>query len=953
MRNISKLIVGVLCGSLCSFAAPASAQSENQLVPVAIAELEITTEATETTPAIVTLDGSDSFDPDTGGGIASYQWEVLTEAYQWIELNQQSPASPTATFEVPPTKLIQRFGWILEFRLTVADRGRPAATDSDQVTLRINRPPVANIDVTAKLFDRDDQEGVDDNRNGMVDENEERYTIEGVVSGPWENRNAGTEWHIRAATLLVLDGSASFDPDGELTDESFRWERLHTRGASSVTASLPGDAEGQKMLSTDEDPRSPGSQSSETVARLPFVSGVGTAPYIVFYRLTVTDEQGTSASQIAQIRIFDFHDDPEVEIAFPESDPDGATTTEKREGVLAAGENRYVVSPTAAEEGIELVATGEADGAGRTRALIHTWSGTGVVPAQSNRPGAMSRAEFKAPPDTEEGAVFPVQVQVTDPGGRRTVFTVELVVADTSAPTATAPTDIDTPDGADGGFPESDPPTGVVQLRGIGFDPDGDDLAYRWEQVLNESGDELGRRFRGSRLLLTGADTPDASFRLPEVVRGEAEMVYVQLTVTDRWGVAATDVVKITMRDGADDLQARAGADQAVAPGSLVRLAGGFSSWLVSRDAIERVAYQWAYKGLQTHPRIDQRPSMSRSEQAQGFAAGEWLADAQGVYHPTAGGRLKNADRFFAYFDAPELSDFNSVTLVLELTVRYDPNPDNNDDTDVQTHTDAVVVTVADRSGSGFFSGVVSGPDYCAARSLGGLATFPFDSDRDGVADVCALQRTRRAAVAHQQALAMLATLHPQAFAQALFGRSDNPDTDADESSAGTCEAAPTDLGDTDEALTDDICGRAERGLRNGELVPVAPEPVDAVRSLLFYSDVIDHSQFCINHSLGGPTTYPFDSDEDGVADTCALPYTRRAGVARRNALAAAFEDHPQYPAALAAACAALGTLDFGDTPEALAQDSCSKPPHPPAVGPPPPAPPPGGRKPAGESGCV
>ncbi len=85
---------------------------------------------------------------------------------------------------------------------------------------------------------------------------------------------------------------------------------------------------------------------------------------------------------------------------------------------------------------------------------------------------------------------------------------------------------------------------------------------------------------------------------------------------------------------------------------------------------------------------------------------------------------------------------------------------------------------------------------------------------------------------------------------------------------------------------------------------------------------------FCANFSLGGQPLYANDRDGDGVADICSLAYTRREAVARQNALEAAFPaDHPQYLAALAAACAALGTLDFGDSAKALAQDACSKPP--------------------------
>ena len=53
----------------------------------------------------------------------------------------------------------------------------------------------------------------------------------------------------------------------------------------------------------------------------------------------------------------------------------------------------------------------------------------------------------------------------------------------------------------------------------------------------------------------------------------------------------------------------------------------------------------------------------------------------------------------------------------------------------------------------------------------------------------------------------------------------------------------------------------------------------------LFYSGIIDGPDFCLNRSLGGPTTYPFDSDGDGIADICALPRTRREAAARQRAL--------------------------------------------------------------------
>lgn len=900
----------------------AVAQYGNQLSPVAIATLEVTTEATDTAPAQVTLDGSDSFDPDSGGSIVKYEWEVLTEAYQWLEINQESIRSPTATFEVPGERLAERLGYSIEFRLTVTDSGRPAATDSEVVKLRINQAPVADIQVTAMLYDRDEEPGLDDNRNGVVDENEERYTIEGVVHRPGEEGNGANEWDVRAATLLVIDGSGSYDPDGDPSDLSFSWERLAAVGATSVANSLPdpdrvidgvrvGD---QRMLSTDEDPDTPG--RLETVARLPFVRGVGTEPFLVFYRLTVTDEDGAATREIVKIVFEDFHDDPEVEIVHPESDPDATTVEDRREGIMAAGEDRYVISPEAAEDGITLEATGEGDGSGRTSGLRHTWSGEGVEPSELNEPGPRSKAQFEAPPGTVEGDSFIIEVEVVDPDGFRGSASVELVVAETTAPSAIAPDDIDTPDGTNGGFPRSDPPTGIVRLQGVGFDPDGDDLTYKWEQT-DSRGEELTARYRGSRLLLVGSNTLNASFRLPEVVTGIQEVVYVKFTVNDIWGVSDSDLVRITIRDGDDDLKALAGPDQRVPPGSFVRFRGGFNSGLVSADARSRVTYEWTYKGLETVPLTELRPPITEPERNQGFHPGEWFPQADGTYHPTADGRLKNADEPFAYFDAPELHDFNSVTLFFDLTVRYLEDE----------HTDTVTVTVLKPSGLRYYSGPIDGRDFCTNRSLGGPLTYPFDSDDDGVADVCAIQGSRRAAVARQLAWEQLAVLNQDLFFDALFGHINDPGTEDDESTAGTCSSAPTDLGDSEGRLVEDACGLYAHDPDEAYDVLPLPDPVDPASALKFYSGVISGSTFCANHSLGGPTTYPFDSDGDAIADVCALPYTRREAVARHNALRDAFADHPQFPAALALSCASLGTLHFGDSPEVLASDACNPPP--------------------------
>ena len=230
-------------------------------------------------------------------------------------------------------------------------------------------------------------------------------------------------------------------------------------------------------------------------------------------------------------------------------------------------------------------------------------------------------------------------------------------------------------------------------------------------------------------------------------------------------------------------------------------------------------------------------------------------------------------------------------------------------------------------------------PDYCANLSLGGPQTYPFDSDGDNVYDTCSLRDTRRATVARQNALEALAGLFTDIFLDALHGALDDPDTPEDESTEGTCAVAPDDLGDSEHDLAEDVCGLAGRYLDPERTLSPPPAPVDPAIADVFFSGIITGPNFCANRSLGGPVTYPFDVNGDGVADICSLPYTRREAVARQNALEEAFSDHPQYEPALALACATLGTIDFGDHPDDLAVDSCNPPPNPPQLGNPLPTP--------------
>ena len=250
------------------------------------------------------------------------------------------------------------------------------------------------------------------------------------------------------------------------------------------------------------------------------------------------------------------------------------------------------------------------------------------------------------------------------------------------------------------------------------------------------------------------------------------------------------------------------------------------------------------------------------------------------------------------YGDWTEISaDTNSVTLteldtgtgVLSYTFQVRAMNDVGEG-EIGTSNDAtpVAASLASRT---FYSGTIDGPDFCTNLSLGGAHLIAHDSNGDGIADVCSLPYTRREAIARQKAVEALAFEHPDAY-RALVN--------------AACAATP---GDAD-------CG-------GSELAPPPAVPINDGGA--FYSGIIIGSTFCANRSLGGPTTYPHDDDKDGVAEVCALPYTRREAIARQLAGDILAATHPSdFRRELASACRALTGARFGDDPADLANDACA-----------------------------
>ncbi|WP_419846066.1 fibronectin type III domain-containing protein [Candidatus Poriferisocius sp.] len=231
--------------------------------------------------------------------------------------------------------------------------------------------------------------------------------------------------------------------------------------------------------------------------------------------------------------------------------------------------------------------------------------------------------------------------------------------------------------------------------------------------------------------------------------------------------------------------------------------------------------------------------------------------------------------------DEPEATEPEDDTEPVE------EEPDTTEPED-GTEPDIPVVPPA---GGLFYSGVITGPTFCANQSLGGPITYPHDSDDDGVADVCSLPYTRREAIARQQALVALAHQHADIYTK----------------------------------LVNQACAATEGTAACGGKTLSEPPPVPPAGDPLYSGEIITGPGFCANLSLGGPTTYPHDSNGDGVADVCSLPYTRREAIARQQAaitLAATFP--AQYRTLLQNSCQALANTDYGDNPADLANDICA-----------------------------
>ena len=503
---------------------------------------------------VVMLDGSGSSDPD--GGVLTYAWSFESQP-----LNSQTVLAgadtPLASFTptIPGTYTVI---------LTVTDDQGVSAIDRVMITVMEDPPPIAD-------------------------------------AGRDQPQTANNQ-------VVMLDGSASIDPDGGLLTYAWSFESQPT-----------------------------GSQAVLTGANTPLPSFTPTIPGTYTVILTVTDDQGISA--IDRVMITVMEDPPPIADAGSDqpqaannqivmldgsgsSDPDGGVLTyvwsfesqPTGSQTVLAGADTPLASFTPTIPGTYTVILTVTDDQGISaidRVMITVMEDPPpIADAGSDQPqtdsnqvvmldgsgssdpdgGVLTYAwSFESQPPNSQtvlaGADTPLaSFTPTIPG----TYTIILTVTDDQGVSAIDRVMItvmeDPPPIADAGPDQPQAANNqVVMLDGSGSsDPDGGVLTYAWSfesQPLN------------SQTVLAGADTPLASFT--PTIPGTYTVI---LTVTDDQGVSAIDRVMITVMEDPPPI-ADAGSDQPQAANNQVVMLDGNGS---SDPDGGVLTYVWSFESRPT-----------------------------------------------------------------------------------------------------------------------------------------------------------------------------------------------------------------------------------------------------------------------------------------------------------------------------------------------------------------
>ncbi|MBN1260678.1 MAG: DUF11 domain-containing protein [Anaerolineae bacterium] len=475
------------------------------------------------TATAVALNGSASDDPD----------EHLPLAYLWTQtggltVTLSNPAAITPTFTAPddPSELT--------FTLVVTDSLGLGSTPDEVIVTVTNRPPVAD---------------------------------------------AGDDQTVATLALVILDGSGSSDPDGDLP-LTYLWDQT---GGPAVTLSNPaavgptfnapddpavltftlivtdslglGSTADELVVTTTNQPPVADAGEDQTVytSMLVTLAGSGSSDpdgdLPLAYLWTQTGGPAVTLSDPAVVSpTFDAPDDPAVltfTLVITDSLGLGATpdevvvTVTNRPPIADAGEDQTVY--TSAPVMLDGSASDDPDG---NLPLTYQWTQTGGPAVTLSNPTAVTPT-FTAP-NTPAALTF------------------DLVVADSlgleSPPDEVVITVANRPPVANAGIPQAVNPSEFVILDGSGsYDPEGGALFYDWLQT------------GGIPIFLNDEDPLAPDFTAP----AQAGVLTFTLTVTDTGGLNDVDLVTVTVHNLPPT--ADASTAQTVDPGDLVALDGSAS----------------------------------------------------------------------------------------------------------------------------------------------------------------------------------------------------------------------------------------------------------------------------------------------------------------------------------------------------------------------------------------
>ncbi|MBI4772728.1 MAG: hypothetical protein HY788_00870 [Deltaproteobacteria bacterium] len=276
----------------------------------------------------VTLNGSDSSDPDDG-----------IETYSWVQLNGPTvnlinPSSDQVTFTAPD---VSGTSSTLTFQLTVTDGGGFSDADTTVVTVYPageNQPPTAR---------------------------------------------AGADRIVQEGSAVVLDGSASSDPDDGI--KSYSW--VQTGGPA---AGLTGASSAQASFTAPE---------------------VGAGGATLTFELTVEDQAGLLSSDSVVVTVAD--------------------SSQNTAPVADAGPNQTV------NEGAMVVLDGTGSSDSDDGIDSYAWMQTGGPQVSLSNANTV-QASFTAPQTGSEGAVLTFLLTVTDKGGLFDTAPVSVTVTPGSGP---------------------------------------------------------------------------------------------------------------------------------------------------------------------------------------------------------------------------------------------------------------------------------------------------------------------------------------------------------------------------------------------------------------------------------------------------------------------------------------------------------------------------------------